>query len=73
LEVPLPIICFRPAPPEETHPASDVYVGPDCATWEYGRGFVICRGRPTEADVQDFGLHRRPARVRQVRVLGVLL
>jgi hypothetical protein len=70
------VICFRPAPPEEVFPASDVYVGPECAVWEYGTGFVICRGRPTEADVQDFGLHRRPARraaARQVKVLGVLL
>jgi hypothetical protein len=60
-------------PSEEQFPASDVFVGPDSASWEYGRGFVVCRGVPTEADVQALGLHRRPAQARQVRVLGVLL
>jgi hypothetical protein len=63
-------------PSEEQFPASDVFVGPDSASWEYGRGFVICRGVPTEADVQALGLHRRPlpaGAARQVRVLGVLL
>lgn len=70
---------FQPEPGPQ-HPASAVFIGPEGASFEFGRGFLITRGTPTEADYQSLAAFRRahppaPARqpLRQVKVMGVRL